>query len=94
MKERGVLANEDKNKIRVFVEYGAGRAGLSAYVAERIKQETKNESSHAFIIVDRDTRRNKQDKNFRDTFLTIREKMDIADFDLQKFLEESDKFKD
>lgn len=37
MKERGVLANEDKNKLRVFIEYGAGRAGLSAYVADRIK---------------------------------------------------------
>ena len=51
MKDRGVLANEDENKLRIFVEYGAGRAGLSAYVADRIKQETKKESVHAFIIV-------------------------------------------
>jgi hypothetical protein len=34
------------------------------------------------VIVDRDTRRRKLDKNFRDEFFTIREKMDIADFDV------------
>ena len=82
MEERGVLKNEDGNKLRVFIEYGAGRAGLSAFVADRMKQDNKNESLHAFIIVDREARRYNHDKNFRDRFLTIREKMDIADFDL------------
>ena len=38
------------------------------------------------MIVDRDTRRRKLDKNFRDEFFTIREKMDIADFDVQTYL--------
>jgi tRNA:m4X modification enzyme len=38
------------------------------------------------VIVDRDTRRRKLDKNFRDEFFTIREKMDIADFDVQTYL--------
>ena len=39
-----------------------------------------------FMIIDRDTRRNKLDKNFRETFRTTREKMDIAHFHLTKFL--------
>jgi hypothetical protein len=38
------------------------------------------------VIVDRDTRRRKLDKNFRDEYQTQREKMDIADFDLQTYL--------
>ena len=36
-----------------------------------------------FIIVDRDTRRFKLDKNFREDFDTFREKMDIAHFNLE-----------
>ncbi len=41
-----------------------------------------------FIIVDRDTRRNKMDKYFRNQFQTVREKMDIADFNLQEFIKD------
>ena len=41
-----------------------------------------------FILVDRDTRRFKLDKEFKDDFLTFREKLDIADFDINVFLEE------
>lgn len=64
----------------VYVEYGAGRAGLSSYVAQRLSDQKKKDNQ--FIIVDRDTRRRKLDKNFREEYLTKREKMDIADFDL------------
>lgn len=66
---------------------------MSSYVAERISQnlEKSNRKEDAknirFIIVDRDTRRRKLDKNFREEFLTFREKMDIADFDLEKFIQ-------
>ena len=38
------------------------------------------------MIIDRDRRRNKLDKNFRDEFETFREKMDIADFNLEAYL--------
>jgi hypothetical protein len=64
----------------VYIEYGAGRAGLSSYVALRLKEAKKTKCK--FVIVDRDTRRRKLDKNFRDEYQTVREKMDIADFDL------------
>jgi hypothetical protein len=52
----------------LYVEYGAGRAGLSSYVAERLKNSDfgSKEKNPKFIIVDRDTRRRKLDKNFRD----------------------------
>ena len=39
------------------------------------------------MIIDRDRRRYKLDKNIRDVFPTIREKMDIADVNLEVFLE-------
>ena len=68
----------------VYIEYGAGRAGLSSYVAQRLKDGEKKDCK--FVIVDRDTRRRKLDKNFRDEYQTQREKMDIADFDLQTYL--------
>ena len=64
----------------VYIEYGAGRAGLSSYVAHRLSESKK--TNDKFVIVDRDTRRRKLDKNFRDQYYTTREKMDIADFDL------------
>jgi hypothetical protein len=85
MKEHGLLQVK-KDVDRVYIEYGAGRAGLSSYVAERIHQDIgedgDNKANIKFIIVDRDTRRGKLDKNFREKFTTMREKMDIADFDL------------
>lgn len=37
-------------------------------------------------MVDRDTRRFKLDKEFKDVFKSFREKLDIADFDLTTFL--------
>ena len=75
-----------ENKL-VYIEYGAGRAGLSSYVAQRLSEQKKTECR--FVIVDRDTRRRKLDKNFREEYTTQREKMDIADFDLQTYLGDS-----
>jgi hypothetical protein len=59
---------------------------LSSYIAQRLSGENKPDNEVKFLIVDRDTRRRKLDKNFREEFYTVREKMDIADFDLEKFL--------
>jgi hypothetical protein len=39
--------------------------------------------SSMFLVVDRDTRRFKLDKEFKDDFKSFREKIDIADFDLK-----------
>ena len=86
MKVHGMLEVKE-GADRVYIEYGAGRAGLSSYVAERMSGEDGPKDSIKFIIVDRDTRRRKLDKNFREDFLTMREKMDIADFNLEKFIE-------
>ncbi len=43
--------------------------------------------SSMFLVVDRDTRRFKLDKEFKDDFKSFREKIDIGDFDLKLFLE-------
>jgi len=78
----------EKNKL--FIEYGAGRAGLSSFAAEKLKEHIQDdkskEKSIKFMIIDRDTRRRKLDKTFRDEFETFREKMDIADFNLEAFI--------
>lgn len=89
MVEQGMLDKPVSDKQQhVFIEYGAGRAGLSSYVADRLqKNQVERPEDFEFMIIDRDTRRNKLDKNFRETFRTTREKMDIAHFHLEKFLE-------
>ena len=86
---------EEITKVKkVYIEYGAGRAGLSSFVAHRLNEligdDKKDDSLRdniKFIIIDRDTRRNKLDKNFRDVFQTFREKMDIGDFNLEAYME-------
>jgi len=72
----------------LYVEYGAGRAGLSSYVANQLLEFDNKES--AFLAVDRDTRRFKLDKEFKERFLSFREKMDIAHFDLGCFRKEKE----
>ena len=66
----------------LYVEFGAGRAGLSSYVSSGCQNK------HAvFLAIDRDSRRFKLDKEIKaNGFDSIREKMDIADFDLVKWL--------
>ena len=65
-----------------FVEFGAGKAGLSSFIAlEAAKEST-------FIVVEREARRNKRDKEIRAQGLEVRrEMMDIKDFDLSYFKE-------
>jgi tRNA:m4X modification enzyme len=65
-----------------FVEYGAGKAGLSSFIAlDADKKST-------FIVVERESRRNKKDKEIRALGLEVcRETMDIKDFDLGFFKE-------
>ena len=79
MREHGLLEASGESQ-NIYIEYGAGRAGLSSFVADDI--DTKSAKNHTFVIVDRDTRRRKLDKTFREDFTTYREKMDIADFDV------------
>ena len=67
------------------MEFGAGRAGLSSYVALKLI-ELKN-NANIFVAIDRDSRRFKLDKLYKDQLTSYREKMDIADFDLKAFLE-------
>ena len=56
MEQMGLI--QEKNEISHFyVEYGAGRAGLSSSVAQRLVV-LKN-YNNMFLIVDRDTRRYK-----------------------------------
>lgn len=76
----------DSQNDKLYIEYGAGRAGLSSYVADRLSKNQSSNENRKFIIVDRDTRRRKLDRKFKEEFKTFREKMDISDFDLQKFI--------
>ena len=65
-----------------FVEYGAGKAGLSSFIGP------KAEKGSTFILIEREARRKKQDKNIRAAgHDTRRETMDIKDFDLSYFNE-------
>ncbi len=43
---------------------------------------------NVFVAIDRDSRRFKLDKEYKDEMTAFRERMDIADFDLQKFIAE------
>lgn len=70
----------------IYVEFGAGRAGLSSFVALKlIELENK---ANVFLVIDRDARKFKHDKDFKDEMLSFRERLDIADFDLQTFISE------
>lgn len=52
MKDWGLLLGD-------FVEYGAGKAGLSSFIA------VQAEKGSSFILVEREARRNKKDKEIR-----------------------------
>ena len=73
MKDWGLMLGD-------FVEYGAGKAGLSSFIA------VQAEKGSSFILVEREARRNKKDKEIRAIGHEIRrEMMDIKDFDLSYF---------
>lgn len=50
----------------IYVEYGAGKAGLSSFVAQKLgdlhTQNSFNKSNVIFLIVDRESRRFKKDR--------------------------------
>ena len=74
----------------IYVEYGAGKAGLSSFVAQKLgdlhTQNSFNKSNVIFLIVDRESRRFKKDRYVKGSgFEVERQKVDIADFDLVKY---------
>ena len=61
------------------MEYGAGKAGLSSFIA------TSANKGSSFIFIEREGRRNKKDYEIKQLgFPVRRELMDIKDFDLSK----------
>jgi len=78
----------------IYVEYGAGKGGLSYFVSQRLSEKYKEEGNHIceqknskFVLIDRDARRNKKDRYMRGLGFHIeRYLMDIADFDIAKYL--------
>jgi len=74
----------------IYVEYGAGKAGLSSYVAIKLAEEHEKrpfeKSKVSFLVVDRESRRFKKDFQVKKAgFGNDRQKVDIADFDLLKY---------
>ena len=63
------LLNCQGDKDLIYVEYGAGKAGLSSYVALELaevhKKESFEKSKVSFLVIDRDARRYKKDKYVR-----------------------------
>jgi hypothetical protein len=74
-------------KNSLYVEFGAGKAGLSSFVAADLHERKVDTKESGFLIIEREARRGKLDRKIRDCgFRTVRERMDIADFDLVKWL--------
>ena len=74
----------------VYVEYGAGKAGLSSFVAQKLAElhpdAVYDKDKVKFLVIDRDSRRFKKDKYVKGSgFEVERQKFDIADFDLCKY---------
>jgi tRNA:m4X modification enzyme len=60
-----------------FVEFGAGKAGLSSFVSATAKPGS------VFVVNDREARRNKLDKVMRERgFVVHRDTVDIKDYNL------------
>jgi len=65
-----------------FVEFGAGKAGLSSFIAGDA------EVGSTFIVIEREPRRLKKDNVIKGAgHETLRVTMDIKDFDLEYFKE-------
>lgn len=74
----------------IYIEYGAGKAGLSSFVAAKLADlhtEAPFEKSKVlFLVVDRESRRFTKDNQIKKVdFEVERQKVDIADFDLVKY---------
>jgi len=88
-----ILEKQPDDKERwVYVEFGAGRAGLSSFVAAKLIEN--DNKSNVFLAIDRDTRRFKLDKEYKDIMTTFRERLDISDFDLATFLQKKKESKE
>ena len=71
----------------MYVEFGAGKAGLSSFVAADLHDKKVDPKGQGFLVIEREARRMKLDyKMIGLGFRTVRERMDIADFDLVKWL--------
>ena len=82
--------NLSENDKMIYVEYGAGKAGLSSFVAQKLgdlhTENSFDKSNVMFLVVDRDSRRFKKDKFVKGAGFDVeRQKIDIADFDLVKY---------
>lgn len=86
MKHELLLKEQPNHTPYVYVEFGAGRAGLSSFVALKLIELENKEN--VFVVIDREARKFKLDKDFKDHMLTYRERLDIVDFDLKTFLRE------
>ena len=64
------------NKDYIYLEYGAGKGNLSHQIAVR------NNDKSAHILIEKEPRRNKFDKNHRDNQNFIRLRTDINDFNI------------
>ena len=83
---------ENNDKL-LYVEYGAGKAGLSSFIALKLgelydaEQNGNDKSNKRFLVIDRETYRGKKDFHVRNSgFETERVRIDIANFDLIKYL--------
>jgi hypothetical protein len=64
------------------VEFGAGKGILSYAIAVKIEETFKTHSKN--ILLERETRRNKFDKFFRDNPYFQRYRGDVSDFDFKQ----------
>lgn len=86
-------SSEDESQPNVvYVEYGAGKAGLSSFVAMKLAElhleQPFEKKKMSFLVIDRESRRYKKDNKVKSAgFDTDRQKIDIADFDLVKYTE-------
>lgn len=76
----GIMQEEEFLKPETcFIEYGAGKAALTYWLANAIKGLKDSK----VLVVDRASHRHKKDNLIRDRDLVERIRADIADFDLQ-----------
>lgn len=78
------------NRNLIYIEYGAGKAGLSSFVATKLadlhSEAPFEKSKVLFLVVDRESRRYTKDNQIKQfDFDVERQKVDIADFDLVKY---------
>ncbi len=63
----------------IYVEFGAGKGILSFAIASKVKELTNKNSKN--ILLEREVRRNKFDRFFKQNPFFQRYKSDVSDFD-------------